>query len=120
MERIARAKLEDILEKILEGRIQDRKFCMLHVDYEVFMYDRNTRTMKLRHITSYDCIDVNLDDYPYIFTDDNHIMMFTESAYSKYEQGQYAEYYSFSFIKQASVVEIMDYCNNVDLNSSLN
>lgn len=120
MERIAHAKLEDILEKILEGRIQDRKFYMLYLDYEVFMYDRNTRTMKLRKVTSYDYINVSLDNYPHIFMDDNHIMMFTESEYSNYEQGQYAECCNFSFIKKASVAELMDYCNNVDLNSSLN
>ena len=118
MERMAHAKLEDILEKILEGRISDRKFYMRHIDYEVFMYDSNTRTMKLRNVISYDYIDVSLDDYPHIFTDDNHVLMFTESEYSKYEQGQYAEHYSFSFIKKASVAELMDYCNNVDRNSS--
>lgn len=120
MERIAHAKLEDILEKIFEGRIPDRKFYMRHLYYEAFTYDKATRTMKLRNITSYDYINVSLDDYPHIFTDDNHIMMFTESEYSKYEQGQYAEHYSFSFIKKASIEELMDYCNNVDLNSSLN
>jgi hypothetical protein len=120
MERIAHAQLEDILEKILEGRISDRKFYMRYIDYEVFMYDSNTRTMKLRNVTSYDYTDVSLDDYPHIFKDDNHIMMFTEGEYSKYEQGQYAEYFSFSFIKRASVAELIDYCNNVDRNSSLN
>ena len=120
MERMAHAQLEDILEKILEGRILDRKFCMRYIDYEVFAYDRNTRTMKLRNVISYDYINIALDDYPHIFTDDNHIMMFTESEYSKYEQGQYAKSYSFSFIKKASVAELIDYCNNVDFNSSLN
>ena len=117
---MAHAQLEDILEKILEGRICDRKFYMRHIDYEAFMYDRNTRTIRLRNVTSYDYVNVSLDDYPHIFTDDNHIMMFTERQYSNYEQGQYAIYYRFSFIKRASVAELIDYCNNVDRNSSLN
>lgn len=117
---MAHAQLEDILEKILEGRILDRKFAMRYIDYEAFAYDRNTRTMKLRNVISYDYLDVSLDDYPHIFKDDNHIMMFKEDEYNKYEQGLYAVYYSFSFIKKASVAELMDYCNNVDLNSSLN
>ena len=120
MERMAHAKLEDILEKILEGRISDRKFCMRYVDYEAFMYDRNTRTIKLRNVISYNYIDIALDDYPHIFTTDHHILMFTEREYSKFEQGQYAESYNFSFIKKASVAELMDYCNSVDRNSSLN
>lgn len=120
MTRIAHAKLEDILEKILEGRISDRKFYMRYIDYEVFMYDSNTRTMKLRNVISYDYISIALDDYPHIFTTDNHIIMFAEDEYSKFEQGQYSESYNFSFIKKASVAELMDYCNNVDLNSSLN
>lgn len=120
MNRIAHAKLEDILEKILEGRISDRKFYMRHVDYEAFTYDKATRTIKLRNVTSYDYIDIALDDYPHIFTTDSHIIMFTESEYSKFEQGQYAESYSFSIIKKASVNELMDYCNSVDRNSSLN
>ena len=117
---MAHAKLEDILEKILEGRISDRKFYMRYIDYEAFMYDRNTRTIKLRNVLSYNYIDVRLDDYPHIFMTDNHIIMFTESEYSKFEQGQYAESYNFSFIKKASVEELMDYCNNSDRNSSLN
>lgn len=120
MNRIAHAKLEDILEKIFEGRISDRKFYMRHIDYEVFNYDKSTRTMKLRNVISYDYIDVSLDDYPHIFMTDHHILMFTESEYSKFEQGQYAESYNFSFIKKASVAELIDYCNNVDRNSSLN
>jgi hypothetical protein len=120
MERMAHAQLEDILEKILEGRILDRKFSMRYIDYEAFMYDKNARTLKLRNVISYDYIDISIDDYPHIFKDDNHIMMFTEDEYSKYEQGQYAVYYSFSFIKKASVEELVDYCNNVDRNSSLN
>ena len=120
MERIAHAQLEDILEKILEGRILDRKFCMRYIDYEAFMYDKNTRTLKLRNVISYDYLDVNLDDYPHIFKDENHIMMFKEDEYSKYEQGLYAVYYSFSLIKKASVAELIDYCNTVDRNSSLN
>lgn len=117
---MAHAQLEDILEKILEGRILDRKFSMRYIDYEAFMYDKNTRTLKLRNVISYDYIDVRLDVYPHIFTDENHIMMFTESEYSKYEQGQYAVYYSFSFIKKSSIAELVDYCNNIDRNSSLN
>lgn len=120
MERIAHAQLEDILEKILEGRILDRKFSMRYIDYEAFAYDKNTRTLKLRNVISYDYIDIALDDYPHIFKDENHIMMFTEREYSNYEQGLYAVYYSFSFIKKASVAELIDYCNNVDRNSSLN
>ena len=120
MERIAHAQLEDILEKILEGRILDRKFCMRYIDYEAFMYDKNTRTLKLRNVISYDYIDIVLDDYPHIFKGENHIMMFTEREYSNYEQGLYAVYYSFSFTKKASVAELIDYCNNVDRNSSLN
>ena len=62
MERMAHAKLEDILEKILEGRIPDRKFYMRHIDYEAFMYDRNTRTMTLRNVISYDYNNVSLED----------------------------------------------------------
>lgn len=120
MERMAHAQLEDILEKILEGRILDRKFSMRYIDYEAFTYDKNTRTLKLRNVISYDYTDVSLDDYPHIFMTDNHIIMFTESEYSKFEQGQYAESYNFSFIKKASVAELIDYCNTVDRNSSLN
>ena len=120
MERIAHAKLEDILETILEDRISDRKFYMRHIDYEVFMYDSNTRTMRLRNVTSYAYLDISLDDYPHIFTTSNRILMFTESEYDKLERGQYAESYNFSFIKKASIEELMDYCNNVDRNSSLN
>lgn len=120
MTRIAHAQLEDILEKILEGRICDRKFYMRHIDYEAFMYDRNTRTIRLRNVTSYERLDVSLDDYPHIFTTNNRIIMFTESEYDNLERGQYAVSYNFSFIKRASVAELMDYCNNVDLNSSLN
>jgi hypothetical protein len=120
MTRMPHAKLEDILEKILEGRILDRKFYMRYIDYEAFTYDKNTRTLKLRNVISCDYIDVSLDDYPHIFMTDHHILMFTESEYSKFEQGQYAESYNFSFIKKASVAELIDYCNNVDRNSSLN
>ena len=120
MERIAHAKWEDILEKILVGRISDRKFTIRYIDYEVFKYDKDTRTIKLRNIVSYNYIDIPLDEYPHVFMTDHHILMFNESEYSKFEQGQYAESYNFSFIKKASVAELMDYCNSVDRNSSLN
>lgn len=114
MERIEHAKFEDILEKVLAGRrISDRKFYIRAGEYEVFKFDPLARKITLRHPISCAYDTVLIDDYPHVFATDDDIVMYSEHEYSKYESGQYAECQQFTFIKKASVDEVIEYCNNL-------
>lgn len=120
MTRISPSKLEDILLTMLSLRITDRKFYIRAGEYEVFKFDPVARKITLRHPISCDYDTVLIDDYPHVFTTEDAIIMYSECEYSKYESGQYAECQRFTFIKKASVDEVMEYCNNLSTTTSNN
>lgn len=120
MTRISYSQLEDILKKILNSKV----LCRFHIHsgrYEAFSFDPVNRKIALWNSISGDLDDIQLDEYPYIFTTDYAIVMFKEEEYIKYEEyDKDADRLIVAITKEASIAEVMEYCNNLSTTNSNN